>query len=244
MAATAKLNKEYAIRMLGIGALMLGMACWSLYDGQVGYPRINARYEAIRPQLVGGAMTAGELIKSVGGDGVSPYERAFQEQGIKTPHATLAKLKTLNEQARNRPVPEGQAERFREQQVEAARALIEMPLKSGHDIQSQFVMAALAALAALAAGVAVGRKARRRFTADEAGLHGFTDAVIAYPAIASADWTKWEEKRIVRFILTDGRRIKLDGWHFTGAEAVVDELLRHRPEVKADSAKPTADVTG
>ena len=150
MAAIAKLNREYALRMLGVGALMFGLAGWSLYDGLVGYPRLNARYADIRPDLVGRAMTAGELIKSAGDDGVSVYERAFLEKGLKAPHSTLTKLKALNEQARSQQAPEGQADRFRAQQVEAARLVLDKPARSGHEIQSQFVMTVLATLAALA----------------------------------------------------------------------------------------------
>ena len=231
MAAIANLNREYALRMLGVGALMLGLAGWSLYDGLVGYPRLNARYVEIRPDLIGRAMTAGELTKSTGDDGVSVYERAFLERGIKPPHATLTKLKALNEQARSQQAPEGQADLFRAQQVEAARLVLDKPARSGHEIQSQFVMTALATLAALAACAAVGFKAGRRFIADDAGLRGFAADVIAYDAVASADWTQWDDKRIIRLSLRDGRRLKLDGWHFSGAEAVVEELLRRRPEL-------------
>jgi hypothetical protein len=232
MAAIAKLNREYALRMLGVGALMFGLAGWSLYDGLVGYPRLNARYAEIRPGLIDLAMTAGELTKSAGDDRVSVYERAFLDKGLKAPHSTLAKLKALNEQARSQQAPEGQADRFRAQQVEAARLVLDKPARSEHEIQSQFVMALIATLAALAACAAVGFKARRCFTADDDGLRGFAAEVIAYDTVASADWKQWDEKRIIRLSLRDGRRLKLDGWHFTGAEAVVEELLRRRPELK------------
>jgi hypothetical protein len=232
MTAIAKLNREYALRMLGVGALMFGLAGWSLYDGLAGYPRLNACYAEIRPDLVGLAMTAGELTKPSGEDGVSVYERAFQNKGLKAPHAMLAKLKALNEQARSQQAPEGQADRFRAQQVEAARLVLDKPARSRHEIQSQFVMVVLAGLAGLAACAAVGFKARRRFIADDAGLRGFAADVIAYDAVASADWRQWDDKRIIRLILRDGRRLKLDGWHFSGAEGVVEELVRRRPELK------------
>lgn len=234
MAATARLNREYAWRMLGVGAVMVGMTGWALYDGFVAYPRMNARYEAIRPALVGHALTAGELIKPAGDGGASRYERAFEDAGMKVPGSMLSKLKALNEQARAKVVPPEQAEHFRGLQVEAVRGLLDQPLRSAHEIQSQFVMAALAAIAALAAFGAVARKAGRRFTADGAGLHGFGPDAIPYASVASADWAKWDEKRIVRFTLRDGRRLKLDGWHFKGAEGIVEELLQHRPELKLE----------
>ncbi|MFA5204806.1 MAG: hypothetical protein WC708_10435 [Lentisphaeria bacterium] len=39
----AKLNKEYAVRGLLFGALLLGFGLWSLYDGVIGYPEHNLR---------------------------------------------------------------------------------------------------------------------------------------------------------------------------------------------------------
>jgi len=245
MAATARLNRDYAIRMLGVGAMLAGMTGWALYDGAAGYPRMNARYEAVRPELVGRAMTAGEWIKPGGGDGISEVERVFRDHGMRAPASMLAKLKALNEQARGQTVPPEQAESFRARQVEAARELLDRPPRSPHEIRSQFVMAALAALAALAAFAAVGRKAGRRLTADETGLRGFAAQPVPYEAIRAADWSQWEAKRIVRLALRDGRRLKLDGWHFAGAEEVVAELLRHRPDLKpedGDAPRETGDA--
>ena len=47
----------------------------------------------------------------------------------------------------------------------------------------------------------------------------------------AVDWTKWDEKGIVTLTLKAGRRLTLDGWHYAGMTAVVDEILAHRPEL-------------
>ncbi len=246
MTATARLNREYALRLAGVGALMLGMTGWALYDGCVAYPRLNDRYEAVRPALAARNLTAGEWVKPEGG-GASLFERAFAEAGMAVPKGLFSRLKTLNEQARGLTVPPAQAEAFRARQIEAARGLLDQPLKSAHDIRSQFVMAAFAAAAALACFVTVARKARRRFTADEAGLSGFGPATILYDDLAAVEWARWEDKRIVRFILRDGRKLTLDGWHYAGAEEFVAEVLRRRPGLApgaaaaAGAAKPLTE---
>ena len=35
------LNREYAIRHLGVAALFLGLCCWFLYDGAITYPKMD-----------------------------------------------------------------------------------------------------------------------------------------------------------------------------------------------------------
>lgn len=42
-APQAKLNRDYAIRSLLFGTLLLGFGLWSFYDGLIGYPAHNQR---------------------------------------------------------------------------------------------------------------------------------------------------------------------------------------------------------
>ena len=150
MTATARLNKEYAWRMLGVGLMMVGLASWALYDGLVAYPRMNTRYEAVRPALMERKLTAGEWVNPVGEDGLSLFEQAFKDQEVALPKILFTRLRTLQEQARKQTVAPEQAAAFREQQVTDTRNLLEQPLKSEQDIRSQFGMAALASLASTA----------------------------------------------------------------------------------------------
>lgn len=231
MVATAKLNREYAWRLAGVGMLMVAMMLWALYDGLVAYPRQNSRYAEVRPVLVEMGLTAGELVKTAD-DGLSVYEQVFLERGISVPKDAFGRLKTLNEQAQARSVPEGQAESFRRQLIEETRQLLEREVRSSHDINSQFVMAGIALLAAVVAFTVLYIRSRRCFRATESGLEGFTDESLPYSVIEEVDWSRWQEKRIVVFVLADGRRFTLDGWHYGGAEEFVEMVLEQRPDLK------------
>ena len=230
MTATVRFNREYGWRLAGVGAMMVAMTLWALYDGLLAYPRQNSSYVAVCPELVALKLTAGELIKPDGADG-SLYEQCFMRHGLRVPKDGLSKLKTLNEQVQAQKVPVGESEAMRAQAVPTTRALLERPLKSQHEINSQFVMAAVALLAAVAAFGLLYRRSRYRFSAADDGLHGFTARVIGYDMIARADWSRWQEKRIVVFVLADGQRLKLDGWHYAGVEELVDVVLKHKPAI-------------
>ncbi len=56
--AKAKLNRDYAIRMTGVGIVMLAIALWSLYDGIVAYPKKNRDYAEVRDVLVNSTTNA------------------------------------------------------------------------------------------------------------------------------------------------------------------------------------------
>ena len=47
-------------------------------------------------------------------------------------------------------------------------------------------------------------------------------------AVASVDWAKWDEKGIIGLELKDGRRFKLDGWHYAGMRPVADVIRSHQ----------------
>lgn len=51
MSATAKMNREWLVRMLIVAVGFTAFGCWCLYDGLIRYPRINAELEQA-PALV------------------------------------------------------------------------------------------------------------------------------------------------------------------------------------------------
>ena len=83
-------------------------------------------------------------------------------------------------------------------------------------------------LAALAFA-AVLSKRRTVYVADESGLSGtgFGGTPIPWDAVASVDWAKWDEKGIIGLELKDGRRFKLDGWHYAGMRPIADVIRSH-----------------
>ncbi len=230
--AEAKLNREYAARVAGVGALLAGICLWSLYDGRTAWPRQNRLMERVRPALLATNLTA-EAWLAPDGERGTRLDAAFRAQGEKAPAKLVRKLGELR-------IPDSAPDRdaARAAQLDQVRKTLEHPVYSARDVQTQYVQAAVTLALALCAFAAVGVKAARRFVADDTGLHGSGVGArpIGYDEIRSVDWARWHEKGIVRLALKNGRRLTLDGWHFAGMTGIVAELLRHRPDLKADGA--------
>ena len=228
--AEAKLNREYALRMMGVGALMVGMCVWSLVDGKVAWPKKNADLERVRPALLATNLTAEAWIAREEG-GASPLEAAFRQAGSAAPAKLIKKLGEMRLPASSEQME--QMARLREEQAKRVRQLFEGPVYSPHDLQSQSVQAAVTLALGLWAFALVGLKARRRYVADETGLSGsgVGAETVAYSDIRSADWSKWDDKGIVTLKLKSGSTVRLDGWHFAGMTGIVDAITRARPDL-------------
>jgi len=227
--AEAKLNREYAVRVAGVGALLTGICLWSLYDGLTAWPRQNRVMERVRPALLATNLTAEAWLVQDEGYRGTLLDAAFRAQGEKAPAKLVRKLGELR-------IPDSAPDRdaARAAQLEQVRKTLEQPVYSARDLQTQFVQAAVTLALALCTFAAVGLKAFRRFVADDTGLHGsgVGARTIGYDEIRSVDWARWDEKGIVRLALKNGRRLTLDGWHFAGMTGIVEELLRHRPDLR------------
>ena len=225
--AETRLNREYVLSWVAVGALMFGICVWSLYDGKVGWPGENARMDEMRPLLLATNLTATAWLER-GEDGVTEVERVFKEAGIKAPGKLSTKIKELRlpEKLANDTVS-------LEQQAEQLRALFASPVYSERDISTQWVQAAVTTLLGLLMFATVGLKAGKRFIADDSGLSGsgFGAQPLAYEDISEIDWAKWDEKGIIVLTFRQGRRIKLDGWHFSGVTGIAEELRKHCPDL-------------
>ena len=231
--AEAKLNREYALRILGVGALMFGMCGWSLYDGNVAWPRQNRTLERARTMLLATRLTAEAWIES-NESGQSPIDDIFRKVDAKTPAKLMKKIGELKlpESAENRAA-------LHEAQTKQLNTVFNSDVYSAHDLQTQTVQAIFTFVMGALAWFSVALKARKRFFADEAGMRGsgFGDGTIAYGDIAQIDWSKWDEKGIVVLTLKSGQRLRLDGWHFAGMTGVVDQIKQHRPDLDAAAKK-------
>ena len=225
--AETKLNREYALSIVGVGALMVGICVWSLYDGMRGWPGVNAEMDAVRPALLATNLTATAWLER-GDDGVTEIDRLFAASGRKAPGRIIRKISELK-------LPDTHANDTASQskQAEQLRELIGKPIYSEHDITTQWIQASVTLIFGLLAFLTIGLKAGRRFIADDRGLsgNGFGPQPIAYADIAAIDWAKWDEKGIILLTLSTGRRIKLDGWHYAGMAGVSDMLREHRPDL-------------
>jgi hypothetical protein len=206
---------------------MFGMCLWSLYDGIVGWPGQNRKMERVRPALLTTNLTA-EAWVARDEDGKSPLSAAFSGQGLAAPSKLFRKLDEMKVTASG-----GDKAALYELQAKRVKKLFEGPVYNAHDLQTQFVQAGVTLCLGALALLSLGLKARRRFFADEAGLHGsgFGGRTLAYGDIARIDWAKWDEKGIVTVTLQSGERHRLDGWHFAGMTGVVDEIRARRPDL-------------
>lgn len=223
----AKLNREYALRILGIGALMIGMCVWSLYDGMVAWPRHNRDLDRVRPALLATHLTA-EAWVAREDDGGFPLKAVFVENGLDVPSKLIKKLGELkvSPSASDKTL-------LYEMQAKRVQKIFEGPVYGPHDLQTQFVQAAVTLVLGLLALLAVGLKARKRYCADETGLcgSGFGGQTIPYGEIVRIEWAKWDEKGIVTLAVKSGARHTLDGWHFSGITGIVEEIRKQRPEL-------------
>ena len=230
---TAKINREYALRIGGVGLMMLGICAWSIYDGTTAWPNKNKGMEAARPALLATNLTVTAWMES-SEDGKSELQRVFAEHGHEVPSKLARKLGELK-------LPERLANdtASREMQAKQMQALFEKPVYSEKDIGTQWVQAGITLFFALLAFGVVGMKATKKFFADEKGLSGtgVGPRPIAYSDIKSIDWSKWNDKGIVRLTCADKAVITLDGWHFAGITQIVEEIKKNRPELAEDSSK-------
>ncbi len=225
--AEATLNKDYARRMIGVGLLMLALSAWSVYDGAVKWPRVNLRVAEVRPVLLATNLTAEAWLETEA-VGQHALQRVFAAAGSRVPGKLVRKLGELRIRR-----DETDVETALSAQRQAVRKLFEQPLYASGDLSGQYVQAAVTFGLALAAFLAVAVKGKRRFIADDAGLHGsgFGGRDWSWSDLKSIDWLRWEEKGIVVLTFTTGLSVRCDGWHFSGMPDIVKVIEAQRPDL-------------
>lgn len=225
--ATAKLNREYAFRMCGIGAIMLALSAWSVYDGAVAWPKVNAELASVRDELVArcrAGVTPADWLSAADAESQSyRLQDVFASKGARPPRYLVQELGAITQ-------PVGDDAEARAIRAAQAEELFRKPVYSDAKLKGQFIQAGVTLLLAALAFAAVLSKRRTVYVADESGLSGtgFGGTPIPWDAVASVDWAKWDEKGIIGLELKDGRRFKLDGWHYVGMRPVADVIRSHQ----------------
>ena len=226
---TASLNREYATRMIGVGAILLGLAVWSLYDGAIAWPRANANLAKVRQILVdsckkGGVTPEAWLATAEDRPGTFLLKEVFAKEGLPLPRSLVMEVSEITH-------PEGNSEEARRARAKAAAELFSRDLYPSGKCRGQFVQAAVLILLALLAFRAVWAKRGIEYSVDDAGLSGsgFGKAPIPWADVTSVDWSRWDAKGIVAVVTTGGKRHVLDGWHFRGVRDIVAELEKRFP---------------
>ena len=217
---TTSLNREYAVRFLGVAALLIAFAGWFLYDGLIGYPNENARVAPIAERLAAEERTAAEWMNAQQ-TGVAPLVEAFQQDGVKPPAKitdTFNSWISIND-------PEKDS-------VEAAQKVLLTPPHSEDSITTQFISAAISALAGLVLIFLVLLRWKTRISLDDEALTVTTFGHTARHALAdlkSVDDSQWEKRGILRLSFASCV-VTLDAWHHAGVRPLAERLLPKKPD--------------
>lgn len=236
--ATARLNREYALRMCGVGAMLAAFVLWSVYDGAVAWPRANAGLAKVRPALEarasGRIMAPEDWLASLDGDsGSFPLKEVFAEAGVPLPRKLVMELSEIT-------YPAGDSPDARRERATAAADLFSREIYPEGKRKGQFVQAAVLAVLAFLAFRAVWTKRRIEYSVGEEGLSGsgFGGRTIAWDDVAGVDWSRWESKGIVGVREKNGRRHVIDGWHFKGVREIAEVLEKRFPQAGKSEAAP------
>lgn len=226
--ALAKLNKEYAVRLCGVGAIMVALSVWSVYDGLVAWPKVNEDLAAVRPVLLEGCAkgVSPDLWLSAPQDESDTFllAKVYADHGKKVPKHLVQELSAITK-------PEGNDRESRLIRANEAAKLFKEDVYPKPKLTSQYVQALITLVLGLLAFRAVWSKKGICYEVDEVGLRGsgFGAEPLAWDDIAKVDWAKWAEKGIVALHAKDGRRFVLDGWHFAGMKPIAAEIEKHFP---------------
>ncbi len=219
---TTTINKEYALRFLGVALLFLVFAGWFLYDGMLGYPQKNAQLQPIAAQLAERPLTPADWMNQVK-TGTAPLVEAFRAAGMDAP----AKICDTYSSWINTQDP-------RAQSVEAARAVLLQPLYSENDILAQFISAGIGLAASLLLMACVLLRVLTRHTLENDTLtvtFGKRSTVYPLTTLQQVDDTQWEKRGILKARF-GSRWLTLDAWHHAGVRPIAEVLIQHEAPAK------------
>ncbi len=211
------INREYALRFLGVALLFIAFAGWFLYDGLYGYPAQNAQVAPVAQALCARGLTAIEWMNDAQ-TGTPPLFEAFREAGLETPSKYSDGFQSWI-----------RANDPRAGDVAAAQELFSAPLHSEDEIRTQFISAGIGLLAALVLLGILAVRLLTRFSWDgKTLLRTFAGATRAYAAsdLTAVDSAQWAKRGVFRAQFK-GEWITLDAWHHAGIRPIAEALMTH-----------------
>ncbi len=214
---TAKINKEYAFRFLGVALLLLAFAGWFFYDGHCGYPAKNDAIRPVTAALAQQNLTPAEWMNTAK-TGTAPLVEAFRKAGFdKVPDKiadNFSSLISISDPKMNDP--------------EVAKALFSKPLYSEEDIRAQFVSAFIAmGFAAFLLALVLYRMGITYTLTDEALVCRTFGKAVTYPltALTAVDDSQWQKRGILKLTFSFLGHLTLDAWHYAGIKPIASALL-------------------
>lgn len=229
------INKEYALRFVGVAALLLAFSGWFVYDGAVGYPGENARVAPVAEKLAARGLSPADWMNTAR-TGTAPLAEAFRAEGFENPPAKIAD--TFSSMIGIQDP--------RAQQPEVAAAVFAQPIHTDDDIRAQFVSAAISLGFAVLLLAIVAYRAGIRFEFDGACLRrtafGKT-AEWSLSDLTAVDDRQWKKRAVLRVAFRSGT-VTLDAWHYAGIRPIASALLKAAGKVPDQPAPetPTAGV--
>lgn len=215
--ATTTINREYALRFLGVALLFIAFAGWFLYDGFCGYPAQNARVAPVAQALAKRGLTAVEWMNDAK-TGTPPLFEAFREAGLDTPSKYADGFQSWI-----------RANDPRAGDASAAQELLSAPLHSADEIRTQFISAGIGLLAALVLLGILAVRMLTRFSWDgKTLLRTFAGATRAYALedLTAVDGSQWAKRGIYKAQFK-GEWVVLDAWHHAGVRPIAEALIAH-----------------
>lgn len=213
------INRDYAVRFLGVAALFIALSGWFLYDGKIGYPEENAQVAPITAALAKQELTATDWMNTAK-TGVAPLTEAFRKAGMQVP--------SKYSDAFNSWIRAGDE---RALEVKLAQNTLLQPVHSAEDIQAQFVSAGIGLLAALGLLVLLAVRLFTRMTLDAEALtvtFGKQSQRYLLAELKALDTRQWEKRGILRATFVNGT-VVLDAWHHAGVREIAARLMERMP---------------
>lgn len=235
---TARLNKDYALRVIAVTGLFFAGFLWLLYDGFIGYNRVNAAVAPVANELIESGMTAAELIEKDEATNETPFTQAFKNAGVSIPKSVYEKLKTLAKSAADSPTLQ-----------EDTAVLLAKPVYDADAIRGQFVTAGIALICILLLGGLLYVRSTVFFRLQgevlsvvRKRLGSANETIYALSDLEKIDWEKWSDKQIAVFHFKDASQQKMDGWFYSGIVPLVEAVVTERPDLAPPATPPKPDM--
>lgn len=228
MKMTTQLNREYALRLLGVGAMLLFATGWFYYDGTFTYPSANEATAPVCATLVATGKTARELVNTDKGE-KSLFAQAFDKAGVEVPGPMFDIIRSVV--TANAPEADD---------VKYAQHALKQPIYSPQDIQAQFTSAMVAAFFMCVILVLLLKRKFTTYTLEDNQLivaHFGKEKVYLLDQLTLIDQARWTNKNILLVFFKTGL-VKLDAWHYMGVSELYKELINRFPE---KTSAPTAE---
>jgi hypothetical protein len=210
-----EINREYALRFLGVALLFIAFSGWFLYDGLWGYARVNESVAPVTATLTTQNLSASDWMNTAK-TGTAPLTAAFEAAGLSVPAHYADTFQSW--------IRAGDP---RAEDVAAAQAVLSKPVYSEDEIRGQFVSAAIGLLAALGLMVIVWIRKMTQMVLTDTELwvyFGKTSQQFPLDSIVEVDTKQWEKRGILKIVFAKGR-VTLDAWHHSGVRPIAEKLI-------------------